>query len=113
LYSDRRETRVFDFRRYQLSLQLPQIVENLMERRCYHSGRGNYFTVETLDDDLKRVEYEIYFAASRASRGRINLFVQSAYVRDKAHANKPQRKPIRFHVILFNTQNGRRIVVPK
>ncbi len=113
LYSDRRETRVFDFRRYQLSLQLPQIVENLMGRRCYHAGRQNFFTVEMLDDELKRIEYEIYFTASRASSGRLKLFVQSAYVRDKAHANKPQRKPIGFHVILFNTQNNKSIVVPQ
>jgi hypothetical protein len=100
-------------RRNQLSLQLPQIVETLMERKCYHSGRGNFFTVEMLDDERKPLQYEIYFAASRASRGRLNLFVQSAYVRDKAHSNKPRRKPIRFHVILFNTQNSLPITVPK
>jgi hypothetical protein len=113
LYSDRREARIFDLQRYRLSLGLPQIVETLIDRKCYHAGRENFFSVEMLDDERKPVQYEVYFAVWRASGGRLNLIVQSAYVRDKSHTNKPQRKPIRFHVILFNTQNGNPITVPK
>jgi hypothetical protein len=103
-YSDDWETRIFDFRRHQLSHQLPAIVEGLMGRKCFHGGRSNYFTVEVLGNEI---DYEIYFAATRSSTaGRLNLFIQSAYTRDITHRNKPQRKPIDFHVILFNAQKG-------
>lgn len=111
LYSDPRETRIFDFQRYELSRQLPGIVEKLGEVRCYHTGRENFFTIHLIDQHGNQVEYEIYFTASRSSkRGVINLFVQSAYIRDAQHlANRPHRKPISFYVILFNVQNNRPI----
>jgi hypothetical protein len=68
-----------------------------------------------VDETGTPVEYEIYFAASKSSRkGVVNLFVQSAYVRDPEHlANRPQRKPIRFHVILFNILNNIPIKIQK
>jgi hypothetical protein len=95
------------------SQRLPQFVEGLMGQRCFHTGKGNFFTVEIVDDEGKHLEYEVYFTASRAKNGCLNLFVQSAYVRDNVHVNRPRRKPIGFHVILFNTQNNRPIVEPK
>jgi len=114
-YSDDRETRVFDFQRYQLSKRLPALVEGLSKRKCYHSGKGNFFTVELVDEQARsRVEYEIYFTASRASKkGIVNLYVQSAYVRDREHQNRPHRKPIGFHIILYNVLNGIEIKVPR
>ena len=106
---------MFDFQRYQLSKRLPALVEGLSKRKCYHSGKGNFFTVELVDEQTRsRVEYEIYFTASRASKkGIVNLYVQSAYVRDREHQNRPQRKPIGFHIILYNVLNGIEIKVPR
>ena len=112
LYSDSRDTRIFDFRRYELSHHLPAIIDLLMTRKCFHTGRGNYFTVEIIEQG-QRIDYEVYFAVSKASKGGLNLYVQSAYGRDTAHrANRPQRKPIAFSIILFNTLTGRPIKVP-
>jgi hypothetical protein len=113
-YGDDRETRVFDFVRYELSKRLPEIVEDLPQRRCYHTGKGNFFSIEIVREDGEVIEYDIFFAASRSSaRGRINVFVQSAYARDKYHAsNRPARKPIGFFVILFNTLNDKPIKAP-
>lgn len=114
-YSDDRETRIFDERRYELSLRLPSIIDDLMSFKCFHTGRGNFFTVRILDEQGSRVEYEIYFTASRSSnRGIVNLFVQSAYVRDQAHQNRPRRRPaIRFDIILHNVLNNREIREPR
>lgn len=114
-YSDSRESRIFDFGRYELSKQLPGVIDQLLERKCYHSGKGNFFVVELVTVDGQKAEYEIYFDASRASvKGVVNLYVQSAYVRDQKHAgNRPKRKPIRFQIILFNIANGRPISIPK
>jgi hypothetical protein len=96
-----------------LSNLLPGIVRELGNRRCYHTGKENFFTIELADHQGNRVEYEIYFTASRSSkRGVINLFVQSAYVRDAQHAsNQPHKKPIGFYVILQNVQSNRPIRV--
>lgn len=114
LYSDARETRVFDFRRYELSKLLPDIVDGLSELKCYHTGKGNFFTVTAIDDQGEEAEYEIFFAASRSTKkGTITLFVQSAYVRDAEHGRRPHFKPIRFLVILFNTLANRPIIVPQ
>jgi hypothetical protein len=76
LYRDSRECRVFDFRRYRLSQHLPRIVEDLHLRKCYHSGRGNFFVVEIVTESGEREDYEIFFEASRSSRkGIVNLYV--------------------------------------
>jgi len=102
LYSDSRETRIFDFERYNLSRQLPAIIRTLPDRRCFHAERSNYFTIDVVKEQAA-LEYEVYFALSRSStKGLLNLFVQSAYGRDTRHgANKPQhRKPVGFYTIL-------------
>jgi hypothetical protein len=114
-YADTREKRVFDFGRYELSKQLPGVVEQLLGRKCYHSGKGNFFVVELFTVGGQKAEYEIYFDASRASTKKgVNLYVQSAYIRDQQHAgNRPKKKPIRFEIILFNVQNGRPNRIPE
>jgi hypothetical protein len=114
LYGDKRETRTFCPRRYDLSKRLPVIVEDLATRCCYHTGKGNFLVVEPIDKPSAAPEYEIYFATSRSARhGILNLYIQSAYVRDGSHqANRPKRKAIRLHVILHNTLNNKTIKVP-
>src|SRR5208282_2728275 len=59
LYADNRETRTFDFRRYRLSHLLPEIIGGLPHRRCYHSGKGNFFTIEITDENGRQAEYDI------------------------------------------------------
>lgn len=113
LYSDRRETRIFCPRRYALSKLLPDIVEGLPMRPCFHTGKGNFFVVELVGEAGVTLQYEVYFATSRsAQRGVLNLYVQSAYARDQTHCNRPRRKSIRFHVILHNTLHGKPINAP-
>jgi len=114
LYPDSRECRVFDFQRYALSKHLPTIVEGLHQRKCQHSGKGNFFVVEVITEEGEKVEYDVFFAVSRSSKkGVVNLYVQSAYVRDAEHAgNRPKKKPIAFTVILFNTLNNKPIKIP-
>jgi hypothetical protein len=114
-YSDDRETRIFDFRRYELSKQLPAIFDTLERRKCYHTGKSNFLTVEGVDDSGNAVEYEIFFTVLRSSsrRGILNIFVQSAYIRDSQHGRILPRKPIGFHLILFNTLHGKPIKPPQ
>lgn len=115
LYGDDRETRIFDFVRYELSKRLPEIIEGLGQRKCYHTGEGNFFSVEIIQENGRVIEYDIFFVASRSSlKGKINLSVQSAYIRDAEYASsRPVKKPIGFFVILFNTLNNKPIHTPQ
>ena len=73
-----------------------------------HTGHGNFFTIELLDEAGKTVDYDIFFTVSRSSKtGRLNLFVQSAFVRDRDKL--PRGKPIRFEIILYNVLTGKGI----
>jgi len=114
LYGDNRETRIFDFQRYELSKRLPAILETLAQRKCYHTGKGNFFSVDVINENGTVTEYDVFFAASRSSKkGRLNLFVQSAYGRDAQHgSNRPHKKPIGLYVILFNVLHNKPIKVP-
>jgi hypothetical protein len=115
LYKDSRETRIFDLRRYSLSKELPAIIDGLDSRKCHHSGKGNFFVVEVMGQDGEPIDYEIYFDATRSSKkGVVNLYVQSAYVRDDAHrGNRPKKKPIGFTIILHNVLNNKPIKIPQ
>jgi hypothetical protein len=81
----------------------------------FSTGHDNFFTVELIDSQGKRVDYTVYFKLSRAPRkGRLNLFVQSAYVQDGTPQTRPKpRKPIRFSVIAYNVAIGKAIKVAK
>lgn len=113
-YSDTRETRQFCFYRYELSKKLPDIIKSLHERKCLHTGHGNYFTIELVDENNEKRHYEVYFTVTRSSKkGRMTLYVNSAYARDEAHGRSPIRRPIRFYVIAYNTQIGKKIKIQK
>jgi hypothetical protein len=114
-YADSREVRLFDEQRYAHSLHLPEVIRSIGDRRCFHTGHDNFFTVEFIDAQGERVEYTVYFKLSRASsKGRLNLYVQSAYVQDDVPQRRPKpRKPIRFSVIAHNVTVGKAIKVPK
>jgi hypothetical protein len=110
IYSDARESRLFDFDRYELSKRLLEIVENLPSRKCYHTDHGNFFTVEMIKSNGTTAQYEVYFTLSRSSKkGSLNLYVQSAYVRDCGHKTNQRRKSVGFFVLLFNTLTDRPI----
>jgi hypothetical protein len=52
----------------------------------FHTRHDNFFTVELIDAQRGRVEYTVYFKLSRApSRGRLNLYVQSAATAGDGH----------------------------
>ena len=115
LINSRPEQRLFCFYRYGHSIGLPAIVEELNSRTCWHTSKGNFFTIELKDNDGKEVEYEVYFDVSRSNhRGWLNLVIQSAYVRTEDHAStQPKKKKIRLGVIAYNRQNNKPIKVSR
>ena len=112
IYPNDKEQRAFDFLRYTLSNQLPGIIQGLGERACYHTHHGTFFTIEAVTPDGVASEYEVYFKLSRAERkgGWLNLYVQSAYVRDTSHGTtQPKKRKIGFQVIAYNILHGKEI----
>ena len=75
---------------------------------------GDGAVVEAVDEQGVTQKYEVYFTTSRSTqRGILNLYVQSAYVRDRAHKNnQPRKKAIRLHAILHNTLTNKPIKAP-
>lgn len=106
-YRDGRELRLFDEERWTLSFQLPEIITELPDRRCQF-GTGhqqNFLTVELVTDSGEPVDYSVFFTVTRSSsKGRLNLFVQSAYLR----AIRPNTRSVRFEVILAKALEGRK-----
>jgi hypothetical protein len=111
IYSDGNENRISDFRRYELSKQLPEIIRSLPERKPFHnSDRRNLFTVEVITGDGVMVEYDIFFKVRKISKGRLELIVETAFIRDPSYAStRPKGRPIGFWIILHNTLNNIKI----
>ncbi|MQA42151.1 hypothetical protein [Rugamonas aquatica] len=100
-YGDGRETRTFDFDRYEKSKVLPEIIKTLEQRKCYLAKENNYMTVE-LADRNKTVHYQIYFSMAKLAPGRLTLYVRSAYVKDSPQSVQ-RIKPILFKAICAKT----------
>lgn len=113
LYRDNREVRIFDFDRYELSKHLKGIIGGVGQKKCFHTGYDNYFIVELINEANEVIQYEVYFTLSRGKKI-LNLYVQSAYSRDGEHrSGHKKQKPIRFLIMAYNTQVGKKIKVPK
>jgi hypothetical protein len=113
LYEDSREKRIFSFSRYELSKLLPEIAKGINQKPCYHTGKGNFFTIELTSDEGKKQEYEIYFNVTRSSGGKLRLFVESAFIRDEDHgSSQPKKKKINFFVIAHNRRVNKQIKAP-
>lgn len=110
-YQDNRERRVFCELRYELSKQLPLIIETLHLRRCMHTGREEFVTLEVMHQG-RSFDYAVFFTVTKAGRGDhadLNLFVNSAHER---YDPLKYTKPIRFHFILLNRYQGKQIKPP-
>jgi hypothetical protein len=113
----KKDPRVFDFGRYELSKKLPHIIQNLDKRECFHTNHGAFFTIDIQNTANKKVEYEIYFdvycpkrRTETRQRPRLTMIVQSAYKRDEERKedNRPRKKKIKLFAILYNVQKGKR-----
>ena len=102
-YSDDRETRIFDFDRHRQSATLPQIVQSLADRPCYHDRHGNFYVIEVVDQDGTKRFYSVFFTLTKAGKkAGLNLFISTAHVRDERPYAR-SLKPIKFRVLVYNT----------
>jgi len=109
--------RCFDEARYLLSLHLPGIFKTFVERDCLFTGRRNWLTVEVLDSDGERQDYEIFFRIFRKSKRTLSIFADSAYVRDPGVGGKMpapliRGAKVRAKTLMTKTLRGERITQP-
>jgi hypothetical protein len=110
LYSDNRETRVFDMERYERSKLLRTIVMGLERRKCFFANRDNFVTLE-LNGSPPGHEYQVFFAVRRASSRAVEMIVQSAYLGRIEEAPAGERKKqIRFKVIVSKALSNQSLV---
>lgn len=111
-YSDSREKRVFCDLRWAVSKQLPGIVSTLADRRCMHTGREEFVTLDVVHQG-RTFEYAVFFTVTKAKKADgvdLNLFVNSAHER---YDPLQYKKPISFKFILLNRYQGKEIKVPR
>lgn len=109
-YSDDRETRWFDQRRYQASFRLEAIIRDLENRKCFFAKDQNFVTVEGIGAPPGH-EYRVFFYARKndTERNSVRLIIQSAYFGELANRPRGQtRKPVGFRVIISSALLGNR-----
>lgn len=105
-----REIRCFCPVRYRHSLELKFYIQQLIDKKCKNTGKGNFLVVEMLGENGDMIEYEIYFSLRKAGKKQnLKLFVESAYIRTIKDEYRNRKKPIRFSTILFNVKHDRKI----
>jgi hypothetical protein len=66
--------------------------------------------MEITTRDGQKVEYNIFFKVKKVAKGQLELFVESAFVRDLSYnSTRPNGKPVGFWAILYNTLHGKKI----
>lgn len=111
MYHAPKESRPFNFERYHLSKQLPNIVKALGDQTTLviHAGYGNYATVKVLDSRGIEVDYFVAFTVFREKK-KYRLHVVSAYPKYDG-IGKIQK--VKFFTIANNLSKGKKLPRPK
>lgn len=110
IYNGPRESRTFNFERYQLSTQLPSIVESLGENETLvcHAGYRKFAIIKIVDSNGIEVNYFIAFSAFRESK-KLRLHIHSAY---PIYKGIDKVKKVGFFVIAKNLLQNKELPKP-
>ncbi len=110
MYNAPRESRPFNFERYYLSKQLPEIIKALGKSTTLvcHAGYGNYAIVKVVDSEGVEVDYFVVFRVFKESK-KLRLHVTSAYPKDEGIG---KIKKVNFFVIAKNLLNNKKLPKP-
>jgi hypothetical protein len=99
-YSTATDPRRFCPERYELSMQLTNVVRNLENRKCFYTRRDNYFVAE-VSGLPKGYEYWIFFDVRKIATRAVIVWIESAYV---GCINNPpsgrKRQKVNFRVLV-------------
>jgi len=92
---------------------LSEIIKEMSERKILQTGKGNYLTIEIVDHDGNKRDYEIYFTLRKQGKKKpLKLYVESAYLRDElaeAIRQKRRHQPIKFSILVYKVKNDQKI----
>jgi hypothetical protein len=110
MYHAPRESRQFNFERYELSKQLPSIINTLGNKQTLvcHAGYGKFATVKALDSNGSEIDYFVPFSVFKESK-KLRLHVRSAY---PIYEGVGKIKKVDFFVIAKNLLHGKKLPKP-
>lgn len=110
MYHGPRESRSFNFERYELSKHLPAIIESLGSKKTLvcHAGYGKFAAVRILGDDGREINYFVPFVAFREKK-KLRLHVQSAYPKPEGIGRV---RKVNFFAIAHNLLQNRKLPSP-
>jgi hypothetical protein len=99
IYKSPLESRSFNFERYELSKNLPAIIESLGQSSTLvcHAGYGNYAAVKIMDFLGNEITYFVYFKVF-SEKKKFRIHVASAYPREE----KGKIRKVKFFTIAKN-----------
>jgi hypothetical protein len=110
LYQAPKDSRPFNFERYELSNHLPMIIDALGEKETlvFHAGYGSFAAVKVLDRSGNEIDYFVSFVVFKEKK-KLRLHVQSAYPLDRKLGNV---KKVGFLSIAKNLLLGKKLPKP-
>ncbi|QSQ62205.1 MULTISPECIES: hypothetical protein [Xanthomonas translucens group] len=115
----RRIWRCFHPARYAASALLPEIMRTLDQRPCLFTNGENFLTMELqqlIPGYPIGAQYEVYFHVKARGGGKVQIYVESAYVRDEDADNDPYKfkkdDRIRGWRLLLNRATGKPVRRP-
>ena len=106
IYNYKRDPRPFNFKRYEYSKEIRNILMNLeKDPRCFHDGHGKYLKIE-----INNEKYILSFSVFREKK-KLKLHIHSAYPEEVGYPikNIKSLKKIDFFIILYNTLKNKKI----
>jgi len=107
LYPFDKDPRHFHFERYELSLKLTEVINNLPGNKVFHGGHGSYLCIELIDEQGNIVYYQVVFTVFRSAK-KFRLHVTSAY----PLPSKPRGRKVKFERIALALLQGRKLPRP-
>ena len=106
-YDARKDSRPFNLRRYELSKNLPDIINSLGNREIFvfHSGRENYATYKVVDDHGNEVDYIVYFSIYKEQK-KLRLHVSTGFPED---AGARKMKKVSIFALAHNALHGKKM----
>lgn len=93
-YSHMHEVRAFDVERYECSLQLPNVMNNMLTGKIYRSDKSyTYVTQIVLPPAVGGQSYSIFFSLEKSKKSKepaAELYVKSAYLSPLKHSANAQ-----------------------
>ncbi len=112
IYTTRKESRHFNFERYELSKHLPGIIVSLGNKNttCFHAGHSRFSSYKIDDGKGNTINYFVVFKSFKEKK-KLRLHIESAYPVSSSKQGK--MKKIGFFVIAHNTLLGKTIRNPR